>query len=110
MGQHFQPHLFWSWRVWALQKEQIIANVVMFIPVGILAGWNWKCIGVIVGVGLSCVVEALQLVTARGLCEFDNVLHNTVGTIVGLCFFLTLKTILKHEHTNREEKSCSSKE
>lgn len=26
----------------------------------------------------------LQLITARGLCEFDDVIHNTIGAIVGV--------------------------
>ncbi len=83
VGQHFQPELFWSWRVWDVQKGQIIANVIMFIPVGILAGWLWRWKGLWFGIGLSCVVELLQMMTSRGLCEFDDVLHNAVGTVIG---------------------------
>ncbi len=44
--------------------------------------WNWK--GLWFGDGLSCVVEMLQLVMGRGLCEFDDVFHNVVGTAVGV--------------------------
>ncbi len=44
--------------------------------------WNWK--GLWFGVGLSCVVDLLQLVTSRGLCEFDDVMHNAVGTVIGV--------------------------
>ena len=95
VGQHFQPELFWSWRVLNVQKSQIIANVFMFIPVGILAGWMWRWRGLLVGIGLSCVVELLQLMTSRGLCEFDDVLHNVVGTAVGIEIALVLIRIGK---------------
>ena len=70
--------------VWNVQKGQIIANVIMFIPVGVLAGWMWTWKGLWFGVGLSCGVELLQLVTSRGLCEFDDVIHNAVGTVIGV--------------------------
>lgn len=76
--------LFWSWKQWSVQKEQILTNVVMFIPVGVLAGklWRWK--GLWIGLGLSIAIELLQLVTARGLMEFDDVMHNMIGAVSGV--------------------------
>ena len=67
-----------------MQKEQILTNVIMFVPVGVLAGriWRWK--GLWVAAGLSVGIEILQLVTSRGLCEFDDVFHNMVGAIIGV--------------------------
>ena len=84
IGQHFQPELFWSWRVWNVQRGQIIANVIMFVPVGVLAGriWRWK--GLWIATGLSVFIEVLQLVTCRGLCEFDDVFHNVIGAVIGV--------------------------
>ena len=32
---------------------------------------------------LSLCVELLQLVLKRGLCEFDDVFHNVLGSMVG---------------------------
>ena len=87
VGEHIQLELFWSWRVWEKQHEQILANVIMFIPIGVLAGrvWRWK--GLWFAAGLSVVIEVLQLITARGLCEFDDVLHNMVGAAIGITTF-----------------------
>ena len=28
------------------------------------------------------VIEVMQLLTARGLCEFDDVLHNMIGAVI----------------------------
>ena len=83
-GTHFQPELFWSWRQWNSQKGQIIANIVMFIPIGVLAGRLWKWKGLWFAVGLSFVIELLQLVMSRGLCEFDDVFHNCIGAAAGI--------------------------
>lgn len=86
-GQHFQPQLFWSYEVWEVQNKQIIKNVLLFIPLGIIAGnlWKWKCI--LVGMGISLLVELLQLITARGLFEFDDIVHNTLGTLIGVSIY-----------------------
>ena len=94
-GQHFQPQFFWSYKVWAVQKEQIIDNVLLFIPPGVFAGslWNWK--GIIVGSGLSVAIELLQLISNRGLFEFDDILHNTLGTFIGVSIYLLVKTVVK---------------
>ena len=82
-GVHFQPELFWSWRVWEQQRSQILTNVVMFIPVGILTGLIWKWRGLLVAAGLSVGIEVLQFISQRGLCEFDDVIHNTAGAAIG---------------------------
>ena len=29
-------------------------------------------------------IEILQLVTSRGLCEFDDVFHNMIGAVIGV--------------------------
>ena len=68
---HFQPELFWSYKVWEIQKEQIIANVLAYIPLGLMAGNLWKWKGILVGIGLSITSELLQLITRSGLCELD---------------------------------------
>ena len=84
LGEHIKLELFWSWKQWNVQKEQILTNVAMFIPIGVLAGWLWKWKGLLVAAGLSLLVEVLQLITSRGLLEFDDVLHNMIGTAVGV--------------------------
>ena len=84
VGEHIKLELLWSWRVWAVQMEQILANVIMFLPVGVLVGWIWRWRGLWVAAGLSAAIEILQLITARGLCEFDDVIHNMVGAAIGV--------------------------
>lgn len=98
-GQHFNPELFWSWRQWKIQKNQILTNVIMFAPVGVLTGHLWKWRGLWVAVGLSIVIELLQLITARGLCEFDDVIHNVIGAVIGTALVISLNRFIgKEEH------------
>lgn len=92
-GQHFQPELFWSWKEWKIQKNQILTNILMFIPVGLLTGLIWKWRGLLVAAGLSVGIEVLQLISQRGLCEFDDVIHNTAGAVIGISLYMAIEQI-----------------
>lgn len=96
-GQHFQPQLFWSYKVWSVQKEQIIANILMFIPLGIITGSLWKWRGMFAGIGASVAIELLQLTSQRGLCELDDILHNTLGTFIGVSIYMLAETVIKRK-------------
>ena len=63
---------FWSYGVKSLQME-ILLNIILFIPVGLLAP-RWKTVGLTAG--YSMLIELAQLVSFRGLFEFDDVIHN----------------------------------
>lgn len=67
-----------------VQREQIFTNMIMFVPVGVLAGCVWKWRGLWVTAGLSVVIEFLQLLTIRGLCEIDDIFHNMIGAAIGV--------------------------
>ncbi len=89
----YELQLFWSYRVWEIQREQIIANVIMFLPVGFLAGVVFGWGSVPLSLGLSAMIESLQLATCRGLFEFDDMVHNTLGAAVGFLILLGLRSI-----------------
>lgn len=62
-------------------------NVVLFIPVGLLIGlaiknMKWWMVGLI-GFCISLGIETLQFVFWKGFSEFDDVMHNTVGCLLG---------------------------
>ena len=103
-GSHFQPELFWSWKEWDAQKNQILTNILMFIPVGVLTGliWNWR--GILVAAGLSVGIEVLQLITTRGLCEFDDVMHNSLGAAIGIVAAMIIRTIGVVDENNKENR------
>lgn len=95
IGEHIKLELFWSWKQWLVQKNQILTNVVMFVPIGVLAGFLWKWKGLWFAAGLSLLVEVLQLITSRGLLEFDDVLHNMIGAVVGVGIVMVVGKKLK---------------
>lgn len=67
--------------------KQIIMNIMVFVPIGVSLAicirkttW-WKVI--LIGCMVSICVELLQYHFRRGLCEFDDVFHNTIGCLIG---------------------------
>lgn len=64
-----------------------ILNVALFIPIGFLLGCGFRSMTwkrtLIIAVMFSVFIEILQLVFRRGLCEVDDVIHNTVGCMIG---------------------------
>ena len=86
----FMP--FWSYRDYfkgvdrSLLAENIM-NVVVFVPVGLLAGaafrsMSWKKV-MVIGLCLSVGIEVMQFVFRKGFSEVDDVMHNTVGCLMG---------------------------
>ena len=86
---------FWSY-AYPEMKWEIVANILLFIPFGFLAGnlWGWKAIPL--AAFLSFCIEAVQLVCKLGFFEFDDMIHNTAGAVIGyLLVLLIAKTIGK---------------
>lgn len=94
VGEHLKLELFWSWRVWSIQRRQIVTNVIMFMPIGFFSGWLWKWRGLFIAIILSASIEFLQLITQRGLMEFDDVMHNCLGALIGIGFVMLIKKVL----------------
>ena len=64
-----------------------IMNIVMFVPIGLLVGvlfseYNWKRI-LLIGTCISIGIEILQFIFSKGFSEFDDVMHNALGCMVG---------------------------
>lgn len=63
-----------------LQNLSMLVPVGMFFPVATKATMKKTFV---VGFLISVSIEVLQLVTKTGLCEVDDVIHNTLGVIIG---------------------------
>ena len=88
---------FWSYNHPEL-KWEVIANILLFIPFGFLAGklWGWKAI--LLASFLSFCIEAVQLTLHLGFFEIDDVIHNTVGAVIGYLLVVLVKQIKKAEN------------
>lgn len=90
---------FWSYRAIMDGKEQYLAenimNVVVFVPVGVLFGIAMRRRNVwaalLVGAGLSAGIEVLQFVFNKGLAEVDDVMHNTLGCLIGYGLYASIR-------------------
>lgn len=100
--RQYQLEVFWSWkeifgigvrgRVGAEMPEELLKenflNMLLLLPLGILLPFIrgkkfalWK--GLTVGIIVSAAIELLQLILCRGLFEFDDMIHNGIGCMVG---------------------------
>lgn len=93
-GYSYCLELFWSYR-WGIRiygnqmLKEIFLNCIMLMPLGVLIPVIFPKAGkhesftVFTGFLISCSIEFLQLALKRGLFEFDDIIHNTVGVAVG---------------------------
>lgn len=67
-------------------------NIILFYPVGLLAGavylQRWKIekrilLLAVIGGCMSILIEVIQYSWQLGLAEVDDVIHNTLGTVIG---------------------------
>lgn len=87
--------LFLAWRE-AYQRFtlqiwlNVLLNIALFVPLGVLLPLLWKpfrkwyaALGA--GFGVSLLIELAQLLTARGMCDVDDLFTNTLGAMLGWC-------------------------
>ena len=83
---------FWSYFAYFRGEDdslliENIMNVVVFVPIGLLAGlasrsMNWiKALSL--GLCISIPIEVLQFSFEKGFAELDDVMHNTLGCVIG---------------------------
>lgn len=76
----------------------LIGNLLIFVPIGLLAGIlfkdlrsGWKML--LVGVGISLTIEILQLILAVRVFDVDDILLNALGTWLGYLLFLGVNAL-----------------
>ena len=94
----------------AIRKE-IIENILLFLPIGglgVMARKRFRFpVTMMYGFLLSAVVEYFQLRLQRGLCEYDDILSNALGTFIGSLVVLLVTEGYQLWKRNRQ-KSCRS--
>ena len=87
---------FWSYAKFddPQYRWQIYMNVFLFIPFGFMLGWALNCRflqALLIGLVFSAFLETVQYFFCLGLCEIDDVLHNTLGTVIGFEYWRMLR-------------------
>lgn len=91
--RQYELNVFWSWREVLLHRnrellEENLLNLFLLFPVGVLLPpmvnkkltW-WK--GLLAGIMVSVTIELFQLMLFRGLFEWDDIIHNSLGCMAG---------------------------
>lgn len=101
--------LFSTWGINTRNNAYVIENILLFIPFGVLGAWVfpmarsiWCCasMGLMVSLGIEC----LQLITGRGFFQIDDILTNTLGTVVGYLLYQCIAH--KKNKLLKEEQGC----
>lgn len=94
--------LFGTWGETPQAHAFVIENILLFVPFGILypvaVPGRWKYFTVLTGMIISVVIETVQLVTQRGYCQLDDVVMNTLGSLVGYLIFVIASSISAISH------------
>lgn len=71
---------------------QVIMNILMFVPFGVLLPLNFKCFCknrcvILTALAVSVAIESIQGILQIGMFEVDDILGNVLGTEIGfLCY------------------------
>lgn len=86
---HGTTHMQWFW--------QIFLNIILFVPFGFLFPMIFRELlnrlkvpevsTVFIGCIFSLAIEAMQYITGRGLADIDDLINNTLGTILGYLIY-----------------------
>lgn len=87
-----------KWNESDAQKAFLIANILMFIPLGILMPMVCKwtkhiMISLPIAVLCSVCIEATQLKYQLGFCQLDDVVANSTGFLIGFLIYLMLADV-----------------
>lgn len=97
----YHTELFWSHRKAAEDKElvwEILLNYFLLLPFGILDSFYWKRRWVVLsGLLLSAAIELTQFFLRRGLFEFDDMIGNTFGVIIGVGIYSQVKCVSRRK-------------
>ena len=52
---------------------------------------------VLAGFIVSLFIELTQYITGRGLCELDDVVHNTIGAFAGIIIYKKIRYLLRNK-------------
>ena len=88
----FRTKPFWHYAEEMVSLDAIV-NVLVFIPVGLALCPSFRKMrwwqAPVFGFALSVVIELMQLLFRRGCSDVDDVIHNTLGCLLGCCIYWT---------------------
>lgn len=86
-------------------KSEMISNLVVFIPLGVLLGLNfkqttfWQKLAAIFAGSLA--VEVIQFALAIGVADITDVIMNTLGGFIGIACYKGASKYLNNKYLDR---------
>lgn len=92
--------LFSTWGINDRNNAYLIENILLFIPYGFFSSWMFVSMrnlftSILLGLVSSMGVEYLQMITGRGYFQIDDIVTNTLGTVVGFCVFWSIQKLAR---------------
>lgn len=114
--------LFGTWGITPQAHAFVIENVLLFVPFGILCPFAVTPTGrtsddthsrgriasrftVLLGFIISVGIETVQFLTERGYCQLDDIVMNTLGSLVGYMIFLVIDRIFRGNDSDEMARS-----
>ena len=97
----FTIRAFWQRGTLEGQLVNLLGNVAVFVPLGLLMPWafpalrRWWAVTLLCG-GLSLAIEFTQLFLARSV-DVDDLLLNTLGGLLGYLLFALGRALFSRE-------------
>ncbi len=83
-------------------------NIVVFVPIGFVLGLAFRKIkgwqALLVGIGISVGIELLQYFFRKGFADVNDVMHNTLGCLVGYLLYRAMKNVMLDEQKFKVKK------
>ena len=101
-GSDWTPFRLFTVEKWWVRRDmiqQILANILMFFPLGLLLSLSTGWWSILIGFAFSLIIELSQLVFCCGFSELDDVVHNTIGAGIGAAFYYFIHRSIVNKRT-----------
>lgn len=87
------------------RTSEMIANVLVFVPLGVLLALNFKRLALIRAIALvlalSLALEIIQFTLSIGVADITDVITNTLGGAIGLACYSALRRCISERHLDK---------
>jgi glycopeptide antibiotics resistance protein len=86
----------------SVSSNNLLGNIVMFIPLGIYfqvfsknKRWSAGFLPLIIS---TVAIELFQFISGVGSCDIDDIILNFIGGLIGISIYKALSLLIKEEH------------
>lgn len=104
-GARIEATPFWDYiaivnKIPGVSIWDIILNIVLFLPFGFLLSAIKPTLRlwviVLLGLFFSFCIESMQYIFSKGIAQMDDLMHNSLGALLGVLMFKFKNKIVEH--------------